>query len=131
MLRSAGESLVSAGADGACANPAIVPRTNSRRAAIRFIKSSLSFEDRSGKVRDRRLGSGHEAKLFHRTNIIGLAAATLLSRPNVVAVTSAVRWFHPRERGAVSHFDELHTIADARAVFLRIDQDAAHGTGGN
>lgn len=48
-----------------------------------------------------------------------------------MAVTSAVRWFYPRERSAVAHFVELHAIADACAVFLRVDQDAAHCTRGN
>src|SRR6266852_9268663 len=45
MLRSAGESVVSAGALGPCANPATGPRTKSRRAAIRLMTFlSLVFE---------------------------------------------------------------------------------------
>src|SRR5580658_10348389 len=117
MLRSAGESLVSAGADGAWANPAAVPRTNSRRAAIRFMIFLASNIEFVRKIRDRRIRSGHETKLFHRANIIGLAGATSLSWPNVVTVTSTMGRFHPRERGTVADVVELHAIANRGAVF--------------
>src|SRR5208282_3378633 len=132
MLRSAGETWVSAGAVGPCANPPTVPRISSRKAAIRFMTIlSLSFEFFEKKFVAASSCSGHETGLFHRADIVSLATATPLSGTDMVAVTSAVSRFHPRERSAIAHIVQLHAVADTRAVFRRVDQNATHGTSGD
>src|SRR5579872_2564974 len=80
MLRSAGESLVSAGVPEPWANPAIVLRPNSRSAAISFmIFLSLRLRNLLRKISWPLFASGHEAELLHGADIIGLAGATFLS----------------------------------------------------
>src|SRR6266852_1143595 len=108
MLRSAGESFGSAETPGACANPAVVATTSSRRAAIRFMMSS-----HVGKKFVAAVESGHEAGLLDRANSIGLTRAARLPRTRMVAVATAVSRRHIGEGGAVTVFVDVHAVTDA------------------
>ena len=113
MFRSAGESFVSAGALGLCAKLATVPRTNSRRAAIRLI-TFLSW----GKVVAAAVRQRPQKGLFHGADIIGLTGATSLSGSNVVAVAPAVGRFHVWEGRAITIFIDVYAVTNACAEFL-------------
>src|SRR6266851_8561510 len=112
MFRSAGESFVSAGAVGLCANPAAVPRTNRRRVAIRLI-TFLSW----GKVVAAAVRQRPQKGSFHGADIIELTGTTSLSGPNVVAVAPAVGRSHVREGRAVTIFIDVYAVTNACAEF--------------
>src|SRR2546426_1379165 len=132
MFRSAGESFVSAGALGLCANPAAVPRTSNtrtsnRRAAIRF----MDVPRISGKSSWPPFDSDHEAGLLDRTDATGLTSTTLLPGTRVMTVATAVSRQHVRERRAIAIFVDVHAITDSCAEFQGVCQDANDGTGGD